>query len=187
MFRMYAGENNSDGIFDWIDTMNVIALKEEAQRLQRAGNFEAALPLMLESVEMRRESHTICLSLSELGELYLDMLKLDEAEAAARRMLHEAFRYDTEQQTRIAGEIIRDIAAEREKGLVYGSAVRLCGLTRRSELNGKHGFVRGIGRSNSRYCVDVGTSRVVVSRANFEMVRTVSMQSTADQSYLIGL
>ena len=92
MFRMYAGENNSDGIFDWIDTMNAIALKEEAQRLQRAGNFEAALPLMLESVEMRRESHTICLSLSELGELYLDMLKLDEAEAAARRMLHEAFR-----------------------------------------------------------------------------------------------
>ena len=111
MFRMYAGENNSDGIFDWIDTMHAIALKEEAQRLQRAGNFEAALPLMLESVEMRRESHTICLSLSELGELYLDMLKLDEAEAAAHRMLHEAFRYDTEQQTRIAGEIIRDIAA----------------------------------------------------------------------------
>ena len=183
MFRMYAGENNSDGIFDWIDTMHAIALKEEAQRLQRAGNFEAALPLMLESVEMRRESHTICLSLSELGELYLDMLKLDEAEAAARRMLHEAFRYDTEQQTRIAGEIIRDIAAEREKGLVYGSAVRLRGLTRRSELNGKHGFVRGIGRSNSRYYIDVGTSRLLVSRANFEVVRNAdadSMQSPAD-------
>ena len=41
-----------------------LRLKEKAQRLQHAGNYEAALPLMLQSVSLRENSHTLCLSLS---------------------------------------------------------------------------------------------------------------------------
>ena len=54
--------------------MEAIDLKEEAQRLQRKGDYERALPPMLRSVALREGTHTICLSLSELADLYLEML-----------------------------------------------------------------------------------------------------------------
>ncbi len=67
-----------------------IELKEEAQRLQRECNYERALPLMLQSVALREGTRTICSSLNELAELYLEMLQLDKAEFTCRRMLKEA-------------------------------------------------------------------------------------------------
>ena len=171
MFSSYSVETYG-ALRGWENDMEALGLKEEAQKLQAVGHFETALPLMLRSVAMRERSHTLCLSLSELGELYLDMLKFADAEAAARRMIQEAGRYDTVQQMRIAGEIIASIAAEREAGLEHGSPVRLCGLLRRPELNGEHGVVRGMRRGprgSDRYYVDVGASRFLLSRANFEV------------------
>eukprot|EP00973_Karenia_brevis_P003116 428302-Karenia_brevis.AAC.1 len=78
-----------------------------------SASFEEALPLMLESVSLREHSHTLCLSVSELAELYLDMLDFVKAEGAAKRMLDEAWRYDGQQQKSIANEIMQDIAKER--------------------------------------------------------------------------
>ena len=49
---------------------------------------------MLESADMREHSHTLCLTLSALAQLYLAMLKFDEAQAVCQRMLREAYRYD---------------------------------------------------------------------------------------------
>ncbi len=63
--------------------MEALDYKEDAQRLQALGLYDEALPLMLRSVRLRENSHTLCLSLSELAELYLDMLKPEEAEDAA--------------------------------------------------------------------------------------------------------
>jgi len=150
----------------WDNDMEALTFKEQAQRLQDMGRFEAAVPLMLASVAMREHSHTICLSLSELGELYLDILKLADAEAAARRMFVEAHRYDTEQQIRIAEEILEGIAVERELGLEHGAAVRLRGMVRRTDLNNQGGIVRGRLRDSSRCYVDVGAARLLVLRRN---------------------
>ena len=150
----------------WDNDMEALTLKQKAQLLQAMGDFEAAVPVMLASVAMRERSHTLCLSLSELGELYLDMLKFAEAEAAARRMLVEARRYDTKQQIRIADEILANIAAERGLGLGHGAAVRLRGLVRRSDLNNKDGIIRGRLRDSSRCYVDVGMARLLVLRRN---------------------
>ena len=144
--------------------MVAIGLKEQAQRLQDGGAFEKALPLMLKSVALREYSHTLCLSLSELGELYLDMLKFDEAEAAAHRMLEEAHRYDAVGQTRIANEIIRDVAAEKDLGLVHGASVQLQDLQQRPQMNGEVGIVRGRLRPNGRYYVDVGSAPCLIRR-----------------------
>lgn len=153
----------------WEHDMEAVALKEEAQQLQAAGRFEAALPLMLRSAAMRERSHTFCFSSNEFGELYLDMLKFADAESAACKMIQEAGRYDATQQTRIAGEILKSIAKEKKTGLEHGAAVRLCGLSRRPELNGEHGVIRGTRRNTDRYYIDVGPSRFVVARANFEL------------------
>ncbi len=93
--------------------MEAIDLKKEAQRLQYEGDYERALPLMLRSVALREGTHTICLSLSELVDLHLEMLQLDEAEATCRRMLKEAHRYDEINQTRIANQYLDDISKAR--------------------------------------------------------------------------
>ena len=124
---------------------------------------------MLSSVAMREHSHTLCLSLSELAELYLDMLAFTDAETAAERMIEEAHRYDTARQLRIANEILEDIGAEKENGVEHGAEVTLGGLVRRSDLNGTLGIVRGRLRRNSRYCVDVGQARLLVQRCNFDI------------------
>ena len=92
---------------EWVRDMEALDYKEEAQRLQALGLYDAALPRMLRSVHLREHSHTLCLSLSELAELYLDMLKNKEAEDAAHRMLAEAHRYDTKRQRAIATARVR--------------------------------------------------------------------------------
>ena len=138
--------------------------------MQKEGRFEEALPLMLSSVAMRERSHTLCLSLSELAELYLDMLALADADIIATRMIEEAHRYDTAQQLRIATEILEDIDAAKRNGVEFGAEVVLGGLVRRSDLNGKLGVVRGRLRSNGRYCVDVGHVRLLVRRCNFRTI-----------------
>lgn len=48
----------------------------------------------------------MCLSLNELAELYLNMLKLDEAQGTCYRMMREACRYDGNQKIRVAEEIL---------------------------------------------------------------------------------
>ena len=78
--------------------MAALDLKEAARRLQVHGNFAQALPLMLESVAMREYSHTLCLSLSEIAELCLNMPKLDEAQETCHRMMREARRYDADRR-----------------------------------------------------------------------------------------
>ena len=94
-------------------------LKERAQGFQDRGEFETALPLMLASVQKRENSHTLCLSLSALGFLYIDMLKFKDAEHVAQRMLAEAHRYDTRNQKRIAKEILKEAVKENNFGFVH--------------------------------------------------------------------
>jgi len=158
----------------WAHDMEALALKEDAQRLHAMGRFEAALPLMLASVALREDSYTLCLSLSELSELYLDMLKFTEAEAVAHRMLEEVDRYDTAQQIRIVDEILQSIAMERGRGLEHGAVLRLRGLARRPELNGKNCIVRGRCRNSGRYYIDVGTSRFLALRRHLATPAEVS-------------
>lgn len=154
----------------WANEMEAIDRKEQAQRLQEKGCFEEALSLMLASVAMRSRSHLLCLSLSELAELYLDMLKFSDAEAAARKMIEEAWRYDTSQQLRIAEELLQAIAEEKANGLEHGASVELGGLTQRRELNGKVGVLRGRLRDCGRYCVDVDGARYSVKRCRLRIL-----------------
>ena len=148
----------------FVNDMKALDLKEEAQRLQERGAFEEALPLMLNSVAIRENSHTLCLSLSELGDIYLQMLHFDEAAATARRMVEEAHRYDAAQQTHIANKIFEDVTKGRAIGLMYGASVQLSGLARRQDLNGQIGVLRSTREDNSRYYVDVGSTRLLVQR-----------------------
>ena len=46
-----------------------------------------------------------------LGDLYLEMLKLDEAAGTANRMVQEIHRYDTQNQTHIVHAILEDVAS----------------------------------------------------------------------------
>ena len=162
--------------------MQAIDLKEEAQRLQREGRYEEALPLMKRSVALRETSHTLCLTLSELADLYVDMLKLDEADAACHRMLREAHRYDEANQRRIAKEILEESAKEREMGIEYGMPVQTEGLTSRTELNGKEGVVKGKIKDNGRYVIQVGTRMLSLNRRNFnEQAHRVVQLSVPEQ------
>eukprot|EP00928_Gymnodinium_smaydae_P014196 TRINITY_DN15165_c0_g3_i1.p1 TRINITY_DN15165_c0_g3~~TRINITY_DN15165_c0_g3_i1.p1 ORF type:complete len:915 (-),score=119.86 TRINITY_DN15165_c0_g3_i1:214-2799(-) len=176
-FTMYFGHG---GFQQACDEFHAIDLKEEAQALQRRGDYEKALPKMLRSVRLREGSHTICLSLSELADLYLDMLKFDEAESTCQRMKEEAsspYRYDDHQQKRVAASVLSDVSAERVHGLFYGMRVEISGL-RRSDLNGRLGVVRGRFADSSRVMriiVQVGSERVLVER---HRVRPLSPAST---------
>ena len=166
MFSTY-----TSGIFGpfigFANDMEALDLKEAALDLQRSGNFEAALPLMQQSVALREHSHTICLSLSELAELHLDMLQYEEAEKTAGRMLQEAHRYDGPQQRRIAEEILADVAKEKATGLKWGMTVTLSSLTRAPRWNGSTGVLVGKRRQDGRYFIDVGSSRLAVLRRCF--------------------
>ena len=142
-------------------------LKEEALRLQREGDYERALPLMLQSVASRENSCTICLSLSELADLYLEMLLLQEAETTCRRMLKEAHRMDTANQIRIAHEVLKDISEARTLGFTNGARVQLLGLVSTPQLNGQEGIIRGRQKGNGKYVVEVDLSMLLVKRENF--------------------
>ena len=151
----------------FMNDMRALDAKEEARRLQAEGAFEEALPLMLISVDLREQSHTLCLSLSELAELYLDMCEYDQAETTTQRMLEEAWRYDSQQQERIAKEILQDIARKRLTGLAHGSSVKIS-CHDLPELFGEPGVLRGRVRGRNAYYIDVGDERYVLSRRCFE-------------------
>ena len=74
------------------------------------------------------------------------MLKFDDAERTCQRMLQEAstpYRYDSTRQVRLAKDILDDIAAERQKGLMHGMLGGIAGLKNRLDLNGRTGIPRG--------------------------------------------
>ncbi len=164
---------NRAGMFPYDDhfevQMKAIAFKEEAQHLQLEGSYEEALPLMKRSLALRENSHTLCLTLSELADLYLDMLKLDEADAACQRMLSEAHRYDEVNQKSIANIILEHSRQEREMGIEYGMAVQIEALMSRPELNGKEGVVKGKIKDNGRYVIQIGARTLSLKRCNFNV------------------
>ena len=151
----------------FVNDMAALHAKEEAQHWQSTGAFEKALPLMLESVSLRERSHTLCLSLSELAELYLDMHDFDKAEATVRRMLGEARRYDEQQQMRIADEIMQDVVKERLSGMVHGDSIKITGQGL-PQVFGEMGILRGKVRGRDEYYIDIGSKRHVLSRRCFE-------------------
>ena len=172
-----------DGAADASVEWRALDLKEEAQELWALGCLEQALPLAQESARLREGSSRICLSLSELGGIYLDMLKIDDAEETARRMLREAHRYDTQAQTRIARQLLEDAKKERAHGFHYGNAVSLHGLNK-IEMNGQLGEIRGrvwpqTAANSDRYRVLVGSSMLSIRRRNINLV-TVVVQLTFD-------
>ena len=141
--------------------MHAIDLKEEGANLWRRERQPAkALVLLLQSVDLRESSSMLCLSLSELGWLYVDMLKLDEAASTARRMLDEAHRYDTRAQTAIARNMLTIIEDERSRGLHYGSIVKLQDTGNR-KLDGMTGLIRGR-NPDDKYRVEIDSKMHVV-------------------------
>ena len=122
-------------VCEWARDNEARDLKEEALCLQREGDYEGALPLMLQSVALRENSRTICLSLSELADLYLEMLLLEEAETTCHRTLKEARRMDAANQIRIAHAVLKDISEARTLGLTHGARVQLLGLMKKPQLN----------------------------------------------------
>ena len=112
MYSFYSSEAMGP-LRGFANDMEALDAKERAQRLQMAGDFERALRHMLLSVLLREGSHTLCLSLSELAELYLDMRRFDDVLNTTQRMMEEAHRYDREQQLRIAREINEHVAREK--------------------------------------------------------------------------
>ena len=157
---------------EWLRDMEALDYKEEAQHLQSLGHYDAALARMLRSVHLRERSHTLCLSLSELADLYLDMLKHKEAEGAARRMLAEAHRYDTQRQQAIAMAILNDVQEQKKLGLQYGLQVQLHGLTSKTDLNGLRGTLLGISPDRIRYLVGVDGRTLAVRRKNMHIEAT---------------
>ena len=155
----------------FLNDMAALDAKEEAQHWQSIGAFEKALPLMLESVSLRERSHTLCLSLSELAELYLDMCDFEKVEQTTQRMLEEAWRYDAQQQTRIANEIMQDGAMGKGSGLTHGDSVQICCCTL-PHLGGEMGTLRGKVRGINQYYIDVGSKRHVLRRNCFEKADT---------------
>ena len=157
--------------------LRAIELKEEAQDLRARGYLEQALPLAQESVRLRWGSRLICLSLDELGGIYLEMLKLDEAEETARHMLREAHRYDTQAQKRLAHLLMEDAKEERRHGFQYGNTVTLQGL-HKVEMNGRLGEIRGralpqTAESTDRYRVLVGSSILSFRKENISLIKVV--------------
>ena len=153
----------------FLNDMTAVDAKEEAQRWQSTGAFEKALPLMLDSVNLRERSHTLCLSLSELAELYLDMCEFEKAAETAQRMLGEAWRYDTQQQTRIAHEILEESARGKCSGLTHGAPLKIC--CRCCELpqtDNEMGTLRGKVKGTNQFYVDIGSTRCILGRRCFE-------------------
>ena len=153
----------------WVRDMEALDYKEHAQRLQALGLYDEALPLMLRSVRLRENSHTLCLSLSELAELYLDMLKHEEAEDAARRMLAEAHRYDTKRQQAIAMAILSDVDKQKKSGLHHGLQVQLHGLRSKTDLNGRRGTLLGVSPDRTRYLLIIDGRKLAARRKNMHI------------------
>ena len=153
----------------WDREMKAISYKNAAQRLQRSGRYADALPLMLHSVKLRGSSHLLCLSLSELAALYVDMLKFEEAADVLRQMVAESYRYDTKQQQDIAEKILADSKQQQKCGLAYGMSVQLQGLRLAPELNGEVGIIMGRSPSPDRYLIKVNKRTVAARRMNIHL------------------
>ena len=63
-------------------------------------------------------------------------------------MLREARRYDTDNQTRIANEILREVTKDRSLGLLYGTPVKIHSSIEQAGLNDHVGEVRGESQSS---------------------------------------
>ena len=166
---IYYSHASLGSVLGFANDMAALDAKKEALRLQSVGAFEKALPLMLTSVKLREHSHTLCLSLSELADLYLDMCDFEKADETTCRMLEEAWRYDTQEQTRIANEIVQDSAKGKRVGLMHGAAVKIC-CPALPHLKDEVGILRGKVRGKSEYYVDVGSVRHVMSQAALTLV-----------------
>ena len=153
-----------DHELEFLNDMDALDLKEEAFDLQGTGAFEEALRLMQMSVALRVHSHTLCLSLSQLADLYLAMLKPGEATSTCRLMLREARRYDTAQQTRIAMEILHDVEVMRKRRLFNGMLVKLRATSLGLTLYGR---IRGKQHTDSRYYIDMKSMRILLPRGSF--------------------
>ena len=139
-------------------------LTAEVTQLQIAGRYDEALPLMKRAVALTENSPTLYTFLEELTLLYMDMLKLDEANVTMLRAAHEADR---------SGESPLDIGgwmlSESDTGLEYGMPVQIKELTSQPEFNEKEGIVKGRLRDTGRYMIQVGSKTVPLHRCNFSL------------------
>ena len=148
----------------FVNDMEALSLKEEAQDLQDKGAFETALVLMKKSVQIRMESHTLCLSLTELAGLYVAMLKLKEAKDVCKWIDREAYRYDAQGQKEIARAINHDAELALKRGLIWGARVRLRPSAHGPNL---YGILRGKHEASRTYYVDVAPARLLLPRQSF--------------------
>ena len=152
----------------------------EALRLKREIRYESALPLMLRAVEGKENTNEICFWLWELGKLYVQMLRLDEAESVYRRLLTEACRYYDIDLTEFTTEYCAVLSGMKSQKLTYGNYVQLRDLVLKPQLNGQEGVIRGL-HPNGRFLVDVNSSVVLVRRENFShALRVVQLSMTKD-------
>ena len=132
----------------------------QAQHLQSHGAFESALSLMAESVRLRESHPTCCLALCNLADLYLEMLKPDEAEKVASRMLMAC-------QKHIAHDIIADVRRQRAIGLIHGQRALVHCVLERPDLNGRGCVLRGRCSGTGLYYVDIGSERLLLHCRHF--------------------
>ncbi len=95
-----------------------ITLNNEAYWLFSEGNFEKAIEKYLKAIQIKmraygEDSVHLCISLSGLADAYLKLGHLDNAHREATRMMAIARKIACKEQTRIALEILVDIAKAR--------------------------------------------------------------------------
>lgn len=160
--------------------LNARVFEEAAEALASNGDYEEALPLMLESVRLRENSWALCVSLSALATLNMNMLRLSEVEKICLRMLKEARRYDTQHREQIAQSLLKEAAEEKQRGILYGMDVLVTSCDMWNTYTGKKGVIRGRTQDRRRYIVEVGNSKVSLLRENFRIeplrLITISVQ-----------
>ena len=77
---------------------------------------------------IREESMFMCLTVSELALLYMDMLKFDQVGLVCKGMLCASHRYDAECQIQIALKTLARSQQERKIGFEYGMCVQIKGF-----------------------------------------------------------
>ena len=87
---------------------------------------------MMRSMMIRGGHLFICLTLSELALLYLDMLKFDQVDLVCKGMFCASHRYDAEGQTQIAWTTLARSQQERKIGSEYGMCVQIEGIASKS-------------------------------------------------------
>jgi tetratricopeptide (TPR) repeat protein len=104
--------------------------------LKEKKQFEEAEKKYLEAIEIKKtafseNSMAVCVSLSNLADLYLSWKKYDKARATANRMLAAAVAIKSNEQQRIAKEILFDVSkesgvADSNAGLRQNKVIRIC-------------------------------------------------------------